>query len=122
MPGLEGELERCTRKRPVLTIAFGIAYQHYTCLAGAVRILSGARSSMMRHDAHQHFWKYDPVDYGWINDEMATLKRDFLPRDLAPLLAASGFDGCIAVQARQSLEETRWLLELAERNDFIKGV
>lgn len=77
---------------------------------------------MMRHDAHQHFWKYDPVDYGWINDEMATLKRDFLPRDLAPLLAASGFDGCIAVQARQSLEETRWLLELAERNDFIKGV
>ena len=53
---------------------------------------------------------------------MATLKRDFLPRDLAPLLAASGFDGCIAVQARQSLEETRWLLELAERNDFIKGV
>jgi L-fuconolactonase len=77
---------------------------------------------MTRLDAHQHFWKYSPVDYGWINDEMAALKRDFLPCDLGPLLAASGFDGCVAVQARQSLEETRWLLELAEQNDFIKGV
>jgi L-fuconolactonase len=77
---------------------------------------------MTRLDAHQHFWKYSPEDYGWINDEMAALKRDFLPCDLEPLLAASGFGGCIAVQARQSLEETRWLLELAERNDFIKGV
>src|SRR5260370_6758825 len=77
---------------------------------------------MTRLDAHQHFWKYSPVDYGWINDKMAALKRDFLPRDLAPLLAAGGFDGCIAVQVRQSLEETRWLLELAEQDDFIKGV
>jgi L-fuconolactonase len=50
------------------------------------------------------------------------LKRDFLPRDLKPLLASEGFDGSIAVQARQSLEETRWLLELAEHNDFVKGV
>lgn len=57
-----------------------------------------------------------------MTDAMAALKHDFLPQDLKPLLAASSFDGCIAVQARQSLEETRWLLELAEENTFIKGV
>jgi L-fuconolactonase len=76
----------------------------------------------MRLDAHQHFWKYSPVDFGWINDNMAALRRDFLPQDLQPLLAAEGFDGSIAVQARQSLEETRWLLELAAHNDIVKGV
>jgi L-fuconolactonase len=77
---------------------------------------------MMRIDAHQHFWKYSAVGYEWIGDDMPELKRDFLPRDLKPLLASEGFDGSIAVQARQNLEETRWLLELAEQNDFVKGV
>ncbi len=76
----------------------------------------------MRIDAHQHFWQYNPAEHAWMTDAMAALKRDFLPRDLQPLLVASGFDGSIAVQARQSLEETRWLLELAEENGFIKGV
>ena len=76
----------------------------------------------MRIDAHQHFWNYSAAEYGWIDDRMAVLKRDFLPPDLQPLLAANGFDGSIAVQARQSLEETRWLLELAEQNNFIRGV
>ena len=76
----------------------------------------------MRLDAHQHFWKYSAADYGWINDSMAALRRDFLPEDLQPLLAAEGFDGSIAVQARQSLEETRWLLELAAHNDIVRGV
>lgn len=77
---------------------------------------------MVRIDAHQHFWKYSPTEYGWINETMATLRRDFLPRDLAPLLETSGMGGSIAVQARQSLAETRWLLELAEENNFIRGV
>lgn len=76
----------------------------------------------MRIDAHQHFWKYRAVEYEWIGDDMPELKRDYLPRDLKPLLAGVGFDGSIAVQARQSIEETRWLLELAEQNDFVKGV
>ncbi len=57
-----------------------------------------------------------------MTEAMAALKRNFLPADLKPLLAASGFEGCVAVQARQSLEETRWLLQLAVQNDFIKGV
>lgn len=76
----------------------------------------------MKLDAHQHFWKYDPAEYGWIGESMAELKRDFLPQDLEPLLKAAGFDGSIAVQARQSLEETRRLLELAEQNEIVKGV
>lgn len=76
----------------------------------------------MRLDSHQHFWKYSPAEYDWINDEMAALRRDFLPKDLEPLLASQSFDGSIAVQARQTLEETRWLLELAAHNDFVKGV
>ena len=77
---------------------------------------------MMRIDAHQHFWQYDGVEYGWINDSMAALRRDFLPADLEPLLPQSGFDGCVAVQARQTLEETRWLLQLADEHNFIRGV
>jgi L-fuconolactonase len=76
----------------------------------------------MRLDAHQHFWKYSPKEYEWIDESMGVLKRDFLPGDLAPLLQANGFEGCVSVQARQDLEETRWLLELAAQNDFIKGV
>jgi L-fuconolactonase len=76
----------------------------------------------MRLDAHQHFWKYDAELYGWINEDMAELKRDFLPADLQPLLAAEGLAGSIAVQARQDEEETQWLLQLAEENDFVKGV
>lgn len=77
---------------------------------------------MMRIDSHQHFWRYNAVEYGWITPDKALLRRDYLPEDLQPLLTASGFDGSIAVQARQSLEETEWLLSLAERHDFIKGV
>ena len=76
----------------------------------------------MHIDAHQHFWRYDRGEYGWIDDSMAVLRRDFLPADLKPELDRSGFQGCIAVQARQTLEETRWLLELAERAPFILGV
>ncbi len=79
-------------------------------------------NGMIRIDAHQHFWQYSPVDYGWIDESMNVLKRDFLPRDLAPLLQANGLSGSIVVQARQSLEETRWLLELAQENEFIRGV
>lgn len=76
----------------------------------------------MRLDAHQHFWHYNPTDYTWMTGRMAALKHDFLPQDLQPLLAGIHFDGSIAVQARQNLEETRWLLELADRFEFIKGV
>ena len=76
----------------------------------------------MRIDAHQHFWRYRRETHGWISDAMAVLKRDFLPSELEPLLRAQGFDGCVAVQAAQTLEETRFLLELAERHPFVRAV
>jgi len=76
----------------------------------------------MRIDAHQHFWKYTEADYGWIDDSMRNLRRDFLPAVLVPLLQANELDVCVAVQARQSDEETRWLLELAEHNEVVAGV
>jgi L-fuconolactonase len=75
-----------------------------------------------RIDAHQHFWQYNPAEHRWMTDEMAAIRRDCLPGDLKPLLDGLQFDGCVAVQARQNLEETRWLLELAERDEFIRGV
>src|ERR1700730_12608696 len=77
---------------------------------------------MMRIDAHQHFWLYNQREYAWIDDSMALLRRDFLPNDLKPELERSGFQGSVVVQARQTLEETRWLLELATDASFILGV
>jgi L-fuconolactonase len=79
-------------------------------------------ASDVRIDAHQHFWRYTPGEYGWIDASMAALQRDFLPEHLWPLMSASGFGGCIAVQARQTLEETEWLLDLAAQHVFIRGV
>ena len=77
--------------------------------------------SAMKLDSHQHFWSYDEKQYPWI-PKGSPLHRDWLPEDLAPLLAASGFDGCIAVQARQTLDESRWLLALADRATVVRAV
>ena len=76
----------------------------------------------MHIDAHQHFWIYKAEEYDWIDESMAPLRRDFLPGDLASVRRDAGFHGSIAVQARQSLEETRWLLELADGDPSIMGV
>jgi L-fuconolactonase len=67
-----------------------------------------------RIDAHHHFWHYSADEYGWIDGSMAALRRDFLPGDLVQELKSAAIDGVVSVQARQCLEETRWLLELAE--------
>lgn len=77
---------------------------------------------MMRIDAHQHFWRYDADAYPWIGDDMDVLRRNWLPRDLRPLLDAHGIDACIAVQARAEEAETRFLLQLAREYDWIAGV
>jgi L-fuconolactonase len=73
-------------------------------------------------DSHHHFWKYSPEEYGWIGEGQTILRRDFLPADLKKEIDAVKVDGVVSVQARQSMEETRWLLELAQKNDFIRGV
>lgn len=73
-------------------------------------------------DAHQHFWKYDELEYAWISDQHALLKRDFLPEELLQLLNKEKISGAISVQARQSEKENDFLLQHAENNPFIKGV
>ncbi len=77
---------------------------------------------MLRIDSHQHFWKYDPAEYSWISDRMSVLRADFLPADLDKEIKNVAIDGVVSVQARQTLQETEWLLDLAEKHDFIKGV
>jgi L-fuconolactonase len=73
-------------------------------------------------DAHHHLWRYSPTEYNWIDDRMSTLRRDFLIPDLVAELANANIDGAVTVQARQTLEETRWLLELARSCEAIRGV
>ena len=75
----------------------------------------------MRIDSHQHFWRYSQGEYPWINPR-SSIRRDFLPADLEPELRRNQLDGCVAVQARQTLDETRWLLQLAESCEFVRGV
>jgi len=75
----------------------------------------------MRLDAHQHFWSYDAAQYPWIPPG-SPLHRSWLPEDLAALQAPLGFEGSIAVQARQVVGESDWLLGLADRHANVKGV
>ncbi len=73
-------------------------------------------------DAHHHFWKYNSTEYDWIDDTMKSIRKDFLPDDLEKTIVTAGVDAVVSIQARQSIEETEWLLQLADKNDFIKGV
>jgi L-fuconolactonase len=73
-------------------------------------------------DAHQHFWQYNPLQQSWINEEMSLIKRDFFPDELKEIYAANQVEGCVAVQADQSIQETSFLLELASQYSFIKGI
>lgn len=73
-------------------------------------------------DSHQHFWKYELPKHNWIDEEMAAIRRDFTPEDLKSILDQNGVDGCIAVQADQTLAETDFLLEIANEHNFVKGV
>jgi L-fuconolactonase len=76
----------------------------------------------MRLDSHQHFWEYDPKRQDWITPDMSRIRRNFLPGDLFPLLQDAKIDGCIAVQADESLRETDFLLDLANQHAWIQGV
>lgn len=73
-------------------------------------------------DSHQHFWKYEPVKHSWIDDDMSVIRRNFSPSDLAKVYQENSIDGCVAVQADQTLEETDFLIDLASINNFIKGI
>jgi L-fuconolactonase len=73
-------------------------------------------------DSHHHYWKYNPVEYDWIDDSMKVIRTDFLPENLVPTIREAGIDGVISVHARQSVEETDWLIEMAHQNKFMKGI
>ena len=73
-------------------------------------------------DSHHHYWKYNPVEYDWIDESMNTIRKDFSPADLRNTINDAGVDGVVSVHARQMIEETDWLLSLAAENDFMKGV
>jgi L-fuconolactonase len=75
----------------------------------------------MRIDAHQHFWNYTPA-MEWITPAMSSIRKNFAPADLLPVLQATKMDGCITVQVDQTPAETQYMLALAARNDFIKAV
>lgn len=75
-----------------------------------------------RIDAHHHLWRYTSAEYDWLDEPMAQLRRNFLPNDLVREMAAAGVDGAVTVQARQTMEETRWLLDLADECEAIRGV
>lgn len=77
---------------------------------------------MLKIDSHQHFWKYDPIKAPWITEDMAILKRDYLPPELDLILKANGFDGCVVVQSDQSEQENDFQRFNAEKYDFVKGV
>jgi len=73
-------------------------------------------------DSHQHFWKYESVKHDWIDDNMAEIRKDFMPLDLQEVYTKNNIDGCVAVQADQTLEETDFLINLSEEHNFIKGI
>jgi len=73
-------------------------------------------------DSHQHFWQIGRFQYHWMRPEQTVLQRDYLPATLRPLLDTAGIQQTVAVQAHGSVDETRWLLSLADQHPWIAGV
>jgi L-fuconolactonase len=87
-----------------------------------MRTQEATRNMAETIDSHHHLWHYSSEDYGWIGPGMQVLQRDFLPDDLTREMGSAGVQGAIAVQARQTVAETRWLLDLAAKSITIRGV
>jgi L-fucono-1,5-lactonase len=83
---------------------------------------SDLHPSSVTIDSHVHFWRYNPAAYAWIDETMAALRRDFMPEDALGVMQPAGIDACVVVQVRQTLDETRRMLELADEHPFIAGV
>jgi L-fuconolactonase len=77
---------------------------------------------MLKIDAHQHFWQFDPVRDNWITNEMSAIARDFMPADLLPILQRNAIDGTVLVQTCQTEDDNTFMLRLAQENPFIKGI
>lgn len=79
-------------------------------------------SAGVRIDSHQHFWHYSVENYPWLDDSMASLRRDFAPADLQPELQRAGFSGTVLVEARSAVEETERILAVANQTELVRGV
>ncbi|HEY4156024.1 MAG TPA: amidohydrolase family protein [Puia sp.] len=77
---------------------------------------------MQKIDSHVHFWDYDPVKNSWITEDMAVIRRSFLPQDLEAILKKQGMDGCVLVQVNQAEEENDFFLKLASEHNFVRGM
>lgn len=109
-------------RRDLLTAA-GAAFSLSACTdPGAPPGAAPENTVTPQIDSHHHFWRYTPADYGWMNDKMKAIQRDFLPPDLQAEIRKVGIDGVVSVQARQNLQETSDLLSYAGQHDFIRGV
>ena len=73
-------------------------------------------------DAHHHLWKYSQEQYPWMLAGMENIRRDFLIPELHSVTREAGVTGTVAVQARQTIEETEWLLGLARDHELVRGV
>jgi len=73
---------------------------------------------MLKIDAHQHCWQFDPVRDSWITGEMSVIRRDFMPADLLPVLQHNGLDGTVLVQTCHAEDDNRFMLKLADENDL----
>ena len=73
-------------------------------------------------DTHQHFWYYNPTDFGWIDNHMEILQRNFLPPDLEKTVDGHSIQGTVAVQAMTTELETHFLVNLAQKHDIVQGV
>jgi predicted TIM-barrel fold metal-dependent hydrolase len=102
--------------------------QHLIKVSTGDRVLSSLRRPSaesrlrVRVDAHVHFYEYDPLEHPWVTDELSALRSNYRPADLMPLMSAAGFDGCVAVEARQSVRENAYLLDLFDKHEQIKAV
>ena len=74
-------------------------------------------------DFHQHFWRLDRGDYGWLTEaDHPAIYRDFLPDDLSLNLRRCRVDRTVLVQAAPTEAETLFLLDLADATPFVAGV
>jgi len=91
-------------------------------LQGRIKAQSLVFHIAMVIDSHQHFWQVGRFDYSWMSPSNEVLYRDYLPGQLQPLLSENNVSQTVLVQASNTIEESRWLLELANENEFIGGV
>jgi L-fuconolactonase len=80
------------------------------------------KAKPVKIDTHQHFWTPSRADYPWMDGASPILKRHFAPQDLAPLLSSQGVAGTVIVQAAPTIDETEYMLGLADASDCVWGV